>query len=215
VKYSLIFFFLPLFFALGQEPEASSTATASLPGGLELKFGFSYYRPNLDSLNTLFSDLEDQLGFEPWGKSALLYNVSAEARYPVFPGWVVAEIAGGFFRRSRDEDRSWTNIWRGGAGFRYQLPLPVIPIRVAVQGTLGFVWASISRSYRNNAVVLNAAGNSWYATVSGAGDYQLVPGVALELSAGYTYVNPFTTSTPEAKIDLKSPVVGMGLVVEL
>ena len=211
MKYSILIL-LPVFVALGQEPETSGTA--SLPGGIEIKVGISYYHPNLDSLNMAFTDLEQRLGYQPWGESSLPYAASIEARYPLFLGQsIVVEFSGGVVNRVREDDRSWTSVWRGGAGYRFQLP--VVPVKVAVQATVGLVWATVSRTYNNNEAVLNAAGNSWYIAAAGTGSYRLTPWLSVEASAGYTFINKFTSSAPEAEIDLKSPVAGLGLVVDL
>ena len=210
MRYLLMILF-PAFIAFGQEPE--TTETTSLPGGIEIKFGVSYYSPNLDSLNVAFTGVEEQLGYRKWGNSSLPYFASIEARYPLFLGQsIIVEVAGGVVSRTHEDDRSLTSIWRGGAGYRYQLP--VVPVNVAVQGTVGMVWASISRTYDSNSAVLNAAGNTWYIAAAVTGSYPLTSWASIDLSAGYTFVNSFTTSTPESEIDLKSLVAGLGVVID-
>ncbi len=209
MKYLILLFF-PVFSLLGQQTESAPGSS----GRVEMKFGISYYAPDLDALNNGFSDLERSLGLRQWGNSSMPYFASIEGRYPLFPRqWIVAEVAGGIVNRIHEDDRSLASIWRAGAGYRYQVL--DIPVEVAVQGTAGFVWASFSRTYGNNAAVVNAAGNSWYLAAAATGSYPLTSWGSIELSLGYALVNSFTSATPEAEVVMKSPTVGLGFVVYL
>ena len=191
-----------------QEPQASPAQ------GIEVKLSASWYQPNLDPLNQAYADLEQASGFRRWRDSSIPYFINLEAYYPLFPQqWLVAEFGGALTGRVFQDDHSWTSIWRGGVGYRYRFLDE--PLKVSGQGTVGYIREGFARSYNGGTASINAAKGSWYFTVLGAASYPVLKSVSVEFTLGYTFVNSVTVETPEAKVDLKAPMIGLGVVVPI
>ena len=208
MRYFLILFPLAIAFSQPQQPAAES------PIGVDVKLSASWYQPKLDPLNQAYANLEQALGYRPWGNSSIPYFLTLEGYYPLFPQqWLVVEFGGAFTGRVHQDDRSWTSIWRGGVGYRYRFLED--PLRLSGQGTIGYIREGFARSYNGGDQSINAAKNSWYFSVLGAASYPVLRTASIEFTVGYIFVNSVTVVTPAAKVDLKAPQIGLGIVVSI
>ena len=208
MRYLLIL--LPLAVAVGQPQQPA----AGKPLGIAVKVTASLYRPNLNELNQAYANLEQALGYRPWGNSSISYFVNVEGSYPLLPQQsLVAEFGTSVSGHVYKDDHSWTSIWRGGAGYRYGFLDS--PVKVSAQGTIGLIREGFSRSYNGGDQYINAAKNSWYFSILGTAAYPVLKNTSIELTAGYTFVNSVTMITPAAKVDLKAPTIGLGIAVSI
>jgi hypothetical protein len=195
------------------------TQQAAQPGSpalrdLEVKIAGGWYQPDLDLLYESYTELEQRLGYRPWNSLKVPYFGSLELRYLLRrPHYLVGEVAGSFVARVRDDDHSWVGIWRGGLGYRVDFLSR--PVRASAQVSVGMLRANFSRSYRNGEESLNAGESSWYLAASMAGALPVTSRIAIELSAGYLFPPEQKMTIPAADLDLKAPVVSLGIVVEL
>lgn len=205
MRYFLLLF--PWMIAFGQ---SQGSAPNQAPA-FQVKLSASWYQPNLDNLNQAYANLEQALGVRPWDDSSIPYFLNLEAHYQLFPQQsLVLEFGGVFTARVFRDDHSLTSVWRGGAGYRYRLLEN--PLQVTAQGTVGYIREGFARSYNDGDRTVNVAKNSWYVTILGAASYPVMGSVSIELTAGYMFVNSVRSETPEAEVDLKAPMIGLGII---